>query len=80
MRPRILVISFSPIHSDARVLRQLSVLAEAGEVTTLGYGPLPASATEHLEVATGTPSLPETPLGVLRLALRLHRFLQRIKV
>lgn len=75
MRPRILVISFSPIHSDARVLRQLSVLAEAGEVTTLGYGPQPASATEHLEVATGIPSLPETPMGVLRLALRLHRSL-----
>jgi glycosyltransferase involved in cell wall biosynthesis len=75
VRPRILVISFSPIHSDARVLRQLSVLAEAGEVTTLGYGPQPASATEHLEVATGIPSLPETPMGVLRLALRLHRSL-----
>lgn len=41
MRPRILCVSFSPIHADSRVLRQLEVLREHGEVTTVGYGPAP---------------------------------------
>ena len=70
---RILCISFSPISTDARVLRQLAVLAEFGEVTTVGYGPLPTGATAHLEVDRGAVSLPQTVSGVLRLALRRHR-------
>ncbi len=70
---RILCISFSPISTDARVLRQIAVLAEFGEVTTLGYGPTPPGATAHLEVDRAAASLPQTTGGVLRLALRAHR-------
>ncbi len=71
-RPRILCVSFSPIHADSRVLRQLDVLRQHGEVTTVGYGPSPEGATRHVEIPEGAPSLPQTPLGVARLALRLH--------
>lgn len=49
-RPRILVISFSPLLQDARVLRQIAALASIGEVVTLGYGPAPAQVQEHLEI------------------------------
>lgn len=73
MRPRILCVSFSPIHADSRVLRQLEVLREHGEVTTVGYGPAPEGVARHIEVPENAPSLPQTPLGVLRLALRRHR-------
>lgn len=69
-RPRILCISFSDIESDARVLRQLEVLAGHGEVTTLGYGGHPAHADEHIEIPRNLPSLPQTPSGVVKLALR----------
>ena len=72
-RPRILCLSLSPIHRDARVLRQLEVLAEAGDVTTVGYGPLPAHANEHLEIPQSLPSLPQTPRGVALLAARQFR-------
>ena len=68
--PRILCISLSPLTRDARVLRQLDVLAEHGEVTTLGYGPKPPAATAHLQVEDGLNSLPRTPLGVAKLATR----------
>lgn len=71
--PRILCISLSPLERDARVLRQISVLREFGEVTTVGYGPAPDGATVHLRIPDALPSLPQTPTGVLRLALRLHR-------
>lgn len=72
-RPRILSISFSNFVADARVLRQLAVLAEFGDVTTVGYGPRPVGSAEHLELADTLPSLPQTLGGVVGLALRLHR-------
>jgi hypothetical protein len=74
MRPRILCISFSDINADSRVLRQLNVLAEFGDVTTLCYGDKPTAAMEHLEIDSSLPSLPQTPVGVLALALRLHKY------
>lgn len=72
-RPRILCISFSDIRSDARVLRQLDVLARFGDVTTLSYGGRPDAATDHLEIERRLPSLPQTPTGVAKLALRRFR-------
>jgi hypothetical protein len=69
---RILCVSFSPIHADSRVLRQLEVLRQHGEVTTVGYGPAPDGVARHIEVPARASSLPETPIGVLKLALHLH--------
>ncbi|MBI9114762.1 glycosyltransferase [Sanguibacter suaedae] len=70
---RILCISLSPLRSDARVLRQLSVLASHGHVTSVGFGPAPDGVDEHLRVADGAATLPQTPRGVVRLALRRFR-------
>src|SRR5690554_755497 len=69
-RARILCISLSPIVGDARVLRQLSVLAEFGDVTTVGYGTAPAQSAEHVQVPSGLPSLPQTSSGVAMLGMR----------
>jgi hypothetical protein len=63
----------SPIHRDARVLRQIDVLRQHGDVTTLGYGSAPAAAVEHLEVDASLASLPQTPAGVALLATRRLR-------
>lgn len=70
MRPRILCISFSDIRSDARVLRQVEVLSEFGDVTTLAFGDKAPAASAHLQIDYGLPSLPQTPIGVLLLAVR----------
>lgn len=75
-QPRILTISFSPIQRDSRVRRQLAVLAEFGDVTSVGYGPAPEGARHHVEVPENAPSLPQTVPGVARLALRLHKSVQ----
>lgn len=72
-RPSILLISLSPITRDSRVLRQLSVVAEFGQVTTVGYGPPPPGAHEHIEVPEDLLTLPQTPTGVAKLALRRLR-------
>lgn len=71
--PRILCISLSPIERDARVLRQVGVLAQLGSVTTVGYGGHPEGATEHIAVPRELPSLPQTVGGVATLALRQWR-------
>ncbi|MBB3021960.1 hypothetical protein [Helcobacillus massiliensis] len=68
--PAILLISLSPITRDSRVLRQLSVVRDFGRVTTVGYGPKPDDADEHIEVPESLKTLPQTPMGVARLALR----------
>lgn len=68
----ILVITFSDIPKDARVLRQLSVVREFGHVTTLAYGEKAEFADEHLRIDSSLPSLPQTPAGVA--ALAAHRF------
>ncbi len=54
------------------MLRQLAVLREHGDVTTVGYGQAPEGVLRHIEVPEQASSLPETPMGVLRLALHLH--------
>lgn len=71
-RPRILSISFSHYVEDARVLRQLKVLADYGDVTTIGYGPRPIGSAEHLELDQSLTSLPQTLAGVVKLALRRY--------
>lgn len=47
---RLLILSFSPIASDARVLKQIAVLRSDYEITTCGYGPAPLGVAEHLRV------------------------------
>lgn len=54
------------------MLRQLEVLRHHGDVTTVGYGPAPEGVARHIEIPPNAPSLPRTPLGVAKLALRLH--------
>lgn len=48
--PQILVISFSHIASDARVLKQINHLSELYTVVTCGHGSAPAGATKHYEI------------------------------
>ena len=54
------------------MLRQLEVLRHHGDVTTVGYGPAPDGVVQHIQVPDKASSLPETPLGVAKLALHLH--------
>jgi hypothetical protein len=69
---RILCVSFSPLRRDSRVSRQIAVLQEFGDVTTVGYGAAPEGVVHHIEVPAGAASLPQTLGGIARLALRRH--------
>lgn len=47
-KPRVLIVSFSRIVSDARLLKQLDVLRDEFDLVTAGYGPTPAGVVDHL--------------------------------
>lgn len=46
----LLILSFSPIASDARVLKQIDLLRRDHAVTTCGYGDAPPGVEEHIRV------------------------------
>jgi len=46
-RGRLLIISFSPIFSDARVLKQIEHFSHTYDVITCGYGDKPEGVIEH---------------------------------
>jgi len=73
-RPSLLIVSFSPIASDARVLKQVRLFAGRYDVTTLGYGPRPDGVVEHLQVPGELASRPPHPrLLVARAYSLLYR-------
>ncbi len=50
MANRVLILSFSPLVSDARVLRQIRLFASEYEVVTAGFGPAPEGVAAHFEL------------------------------
>jgi len=52
---RLLIISFSRIEADARVLKQVSRFSRDLEVHTVGYGETPPGATSHIRIPDDMP-------------------------
>lgn len=46
----LLILSFSPIASDARVLKQVREFTKDYDVTTCGYGPAPEGVVRHIRI------------------------------
>ncbi|MDF0514640.1 glycosyltransferase family 1 protein [Agromyces sp. H3Y2-19a] len=49
-RRRLLILSFSPIAADARVLKQVTEFSGRYEVITCGYGEAPAGVARHIRI------------------------------
>lgn len=47
---KLLILSFSPISDDARVLKQVNAFRDEYDVTTCGYGPAPSGVAEHIQI------------------------------
>lgn len=72
-RPKVLVIVFSHLASDSRVLRQVRALSETFDVTSAAFGPSPIVGVEHIELA----DLGPYRKGAVRRALYVAGFLLR---
>ena len=49
-RPTLLIISYSRLYRDARLLRQIRLFSENYAVTTCGYGPSPQGVVAHHQI------------------------------
>lgn len=54
-RPRVLVLVYSHLAMDARVLRQIRWLSERYEITSAAFGPSPIADVEHIELPSLAP-------------------------
>ena len=76
-KPAILVLSFSTIYRDPRVLKQVAALREVGRVITCGYGHKPALADDHIQIpdslATWRTGPLRLPVTTLLLLTRAHK-------
>lgn len=77
MKPRLLILSFSPLRRDPRVLRQLALLKDSYVVSTCGFGPAPDGVAEHFEIPEEASGWWPTDLrfaGALLIARRFEAF------
>ncbi|GGI47660.1 hypothetical protein BCL57_002373 [Agromyces flavus] len=55
-KPQLLILSFSSIAGDARVLKQVRLFRDRYAVTTCGYGPPPEGVVEHVRIPDDRPA------------------------
>jgi hypothetical protein len=75
MKPRILILSFSAILSDPRVMRQVRLLEDRATLTVAGYGTAPEAECEFIAVPHKLATLANKGLWALTLLLtRFERY------
>lgn len=73
-RPRVLILTYAPVASGPRPLKQIRALEGRYRITTAGVGPAPAGVDDHIELRQGEgPGPLGKALFALVLLLRLHR-------
>ncbi|MBS3182056.1 glycosyltransferase [Leucobacter manosquensis] len=72
-RPTLLIVSFSRIVADARLLKQIRAFTPDYEVTTCGYGPQPDENVAHIEIDDAVSTQLKQLQGIA-LRARLYRF------
>lgn len=73
-RLRVLVLTFAPVSSGPRPLKQIRALQERYAITTAGVGPAPAGIDDHIELQKGeSAGFIRKWLFIAALTLRLHR-------
>ena len=68
---RILIISFSPINRDPRVMRQIRLLEDSYDLIVAGYGQRPDAKVEYVELSLPKRNFLRKALFALKLGFRL---------
>lgn len=63
--PSLLILSFSPIRSDPRVLKQVELFKEKYRVSTCAYGPAPDGVDEHFALPAESRGWPSDKVGLI---------------
>lgn len=78
-RPTMLIISFSPLAGDARVLKQVRHFAGRYDVTTCGYGQSPDARVTHLELPGGARDVLDGRLVTTRVYHWVYRAIPAVR-
>ena len=70
VKPRILILSFSVIRSDPRVMRQVRLLEGKAQLTVAGYGAPPDAACDFVEIVRGSATAVQRGIWAAKLLLR----------
>jgi glycosyltransferase involved in cell wall biosynthesis len=70
MRPTVVILVFTEVVRDPRVMRHVAALRDVYDLVTCGKGPAPAGVIRHVEIPAEAEHLPMTPLGLASLAAR----------
>lgn len=81
-RPRILILTHTPIDREPRALKQINYFADRADVTTAGFGDAPVPGVPHIELesnpsVSGILKIPG--MYTLLLGLRQYRLFDRVK-
>lgn len=55
-KPSLLILCFSKLVSDARILKQIEMLRDSYRITTCGYGPATTPGIRHLRIPDSAPA------------------------
>lgn len=63
--PKLLILTFSPIRSDPRVLKQVELFRGKYRVSTCGYGEAPEGVDDHFALPSDSRGWPSDKLGLV---------------
>lgn len=63
--PSLLILTFSPIRSDPRVLKQVELFKDKYRVTTCAYGAVPDGVAEHFALPEDSRGWPSDKVGLI---------------
>ena len=67
---KVLIVAFSNLAKDPRVMRHIAALKEEHEILTIGYGEIPSHVSNHYQLPNSSSYLPLSFKGVISLLLR----------
>ncbi len=73
VKPRLVLISFTEMSRDVRILRHLEALKKSFHTTTISYGPQPFNSQLHYEIPEKCGYLPLNPIGLSALVLKRYQ-------
>jgi hypothetical protein len=71
-KPELLIVAFSQIEKDVRILRHIQALQDRYVVKTIGFGGTPKGVSSHFQIPDGLNYLPTTVMGIVSLLTRRH--------
>ena len=78
MKPNLLIVSFTNIDNDVRILRHIEALSTEFEIQTVGFGKTPSKVSKHFQIPDALKYLPISAMGVV--SLLTHNYERALQI